>query len=53
MFKKTGAILAIVILISALLGSLLFTRGHIWGDDFAAYIMQARSILAGNMSEFV
>jgi len=53
MLKKTGAILAILILTSALLGSSLFTRGHIWGDDFAAYIMQARSILAGNMSEFV
>ena len=29
------------------------TRGHNWGDDFATYILQARSILQGTPSEFV
>jgi hypothetical protein len=53
MSKKTAVILALILLISALLGSSVLTRGHWWGDDFAAYIMQAKSILAGNMNEFV
>ena len=51
--KKTVIILALMLLTSALLGSSVLTRGHWWGDDFAAYIMQAKSILAGNMDEFV
>ena len=53
MSKKTAIILALMLLISALLGSSILTQGHWWGDDFAAYIMQAKSILAGNMNEFV
>ena len=28
------------------------TRGHDWGDDFSAYIMQARSLVEGNPREF-
>ena len=51
--KKTIVILALMLLTSALLGSSVLTRGHWWGDDFAAYIMQAKSMLAGNMDEFV
>jgi hypothetical protein len=31
----------------------VLTRGHFWGDDFAAYIMQAKSILSGDMEEFM
>lgn len=51
--KKTGIIFAIILLASALLGSSMLTRGHFWGDDFAAYIMQAESILSGKMEGFV
>ena len=53
MSKKSVIILALILLISTLLGWSVLTRGHWWGDDFAAYIMQAKSILAGNMDEFV
>lgn len=53
MSKKTGVIFTLILLVSALLGSSMLTRGHAWGDDFAAYIMQAKAILAGNMDEFV
>ncbi len=53
MSKKTVIILAFILLTSVLLGWSVLTRGHWWGDDFAAYIMQAKSILAGSMSEFV
>jgi len=51
--KKTFVVLVLLLVTSALLGSSLLTRGHFWGDDFAAYIMQAKSILAGDMDEFV
>jgi 4-amino-4-deoxy-L-arabinose transferase-like glycosyltransferase len=36
-----------------LMGSSRLTRGHEWGDDFASYIMQAKSIVNGDMQEFV
>ena len=51
--RKVPLILASIVLVTALLGSSVLTRGHFWGDDFAAYIMQAKSILAGNIDEFV
>ena len=31
----------------------LLTNGHNWGGDFAAYIMQARSVLEGNVPQFI
>jgi hypothetical protein len=52
MSKKTATILAFIILASAVLGSSVLTRGHFWGDDFAAYIGQAQSILQGEMDRF-
>jgi hypothetical protein len=51
--NKAAIVLALVLLASALLGSSVLTRGHIWGDDFAAYIGQAQSILHGDMDRFV
>jgi len=53
MSKRAIIILSSILLTSALLGSSILTRGHWWGDDFAAYIMQAKSILAGDMDKFV
>lgn len=35
---------ALIILTGAALGYGSLTKGHIWGDDFASYIMQAQSI---------
>ena len=29
-----------------------FTHGHGWGDDFASYILQAKSILSGSTADF-
>lgn len=46
-------LLLIIVLIALVVGSSLLTRGHIWGDDFASYIMQAQSILNGTTDEFV
>lgn len=44
-----GALLVVlVITASALLG-----RGQAWGDDFAAYIMQAKSILNGTETQYL
>jgi hypothetical protein len=53
MSNKAAILLAVMLLTCALLGSSMLTRGHWWGDDFAAYIMQAKSILAGDMDAFV
>ena len=38
---------------SLLAGAWMMTRDHGWGDDFAAYIMQARSIVRGDMRQYV
>lgn len=45
--------LAAIIALALIMGSSRLTRGHEWGDDFASYIMQARSILNGDTQEFV
>jgi hypothetical protein len=46
-------VLAAILLISALLSASMLTRGHLWWDDFAAYIMQAQSLLNGIPADFV
>ena len=46
-------LLICIIVLSLLLGLAVLDRGHDWGDDFAAYIMQAKSIWTGTMPEFV
>ena len=46
-------ILIVIILASLVVGASTLTRGHEWGDDFAAYLMQAQSILDGKTGEFI
>lgn len=46
-------LLICIIVLSLLLGLAVLNRGHDWGDDFASYIMQAKSIWTGTMPEFV
>ena len=46
-------VLLLILVISSLLAFSRLTFGHIWGDDFASYIMQASSILDGTMDEFI
>lgn len=53
MSELRNPILIIILVISIVIGSSQLTRGHEWGDDFAAYIMQAKSILNGDMQNFV
>ena len=43
----------LIISISALLLWSGLKNGHDWGDDFSAYIMQAKSITEGKPSEFI
>jgi 4-amino-4-deoxy-L-arabinose transferase-like glycosyltransferase len=42
-----------IVILSLMIGSATLTRGHEWGDDFASYVMQAKSILNGKTQEFV
>lgn len=46
-------ILLAITIVSIILGAGILTRGHIWGDDFASYIMQAESILNGTTERFI
>src|SRR5918999_1511832 len=51
--KNFNVLLILIILISLVIGSFSLTRGHQWGDDFAWYIVQAKSILNGTTAEFM
>jgi len=54
MKRHVGTMLLITILaLTGLLAWYGLTKGHDWGDDFAAYVMQAESIVRGAPSEFV
>lgn len=46
-------LLLIIVILSIILGSSILTRGHHWGDDFAWYILQAKSIVDGTIDEFI
>ncbi|MCI0550181.1 MAG: glycosyltransferase family 39 protein [Anaerolineae bacterium] len=53
MDEYRNPLLIVILLLSMVIGSSHLTRGHEWGDDFASYIMQANSILNGDMQNFV
>jgi len=53
MKRNEVLLLSAILLTSALLSLSLLTRGHLWWDDFASYILQAQSLLRGTPSEFV
>jgi hypothetical protein len=53
MKKYHSIILILILVISGFMASALLTRGHGWGDDFAAYIMQAKSIVDGTEKVFM
>ncbi len=44
---------ALLILLSLLLALALLSNDHEWGDDWAAYVMQAEAILRGDLQEFI
>jgi hypothetical protein len=44
---RTLAPILVIITLSSVLGVAMLTHDHDWGDDFAAYIMQAASIVHG------
>jgi hypothetical protein len=46
-------VLGPIVIASVVLASAMLTRGHDWGDDFAAYISQALSIVQGTERETV
>jgi len=46
-------VLSVIILSFLLIAACTLTRGHQWGDDFAWYILQAKSIVNDTMDEFM
>ena len=53
MNKKALLMLALIVLVSGAISFFMLTRGQSWLDDFASYVMQAKSILNGSMVESV
>ena len=53
MKKKTWFLLGWILLVSIMLGFFTLTRGHPWWDDFAGYLLQAKSILTWTMGDFI
>ncbi len=51
--KKTYLTLFLIILLVFVINLISFKNGHNWGDDFAAYIDQTRSIVDGTFDDFV
>src|SRR5512134_2976617 len=51
--KKTASALLLIIIISLIIGASMLRRGHEWGDDWAWYILQAKSIWEGTTAEFM
>ncbi len=47
------ALLLVVVVFSSLISFSVLTTGHNWGGDFSAYIMQAKSIVEGEMHSFL
>lgn len=45
--------LALILLLSGGMSLSLFSQGHLWYDDFAGYLLQARALLNGQMAQFV
>jgi hypothetical protein len=46
-------LLPLILLVSLTIGASSLRRGHEWGDDFAWYIVQARSVLNGTTDRFM
>lgn len=53
MDRKIALALTLIVLVSSAISFSLLTRGHIWADDFAGYLLQTKSIRDGKMTEFV
>src|SRR5512142_2462339 len=49
----SNKVLCAILLVSIIIGACTLTRGHQWGDDFAWYILQAKSIVTGTTDEFM
>ena len=51
--KKLLHPLLLIIFVSTLIGAGMLRRGHEWGDDWAWYVLQAKSIVDGSLDEFI
>ncbi len=49
--RKQTLVLSPIVILSSVLAVAMLTNGHDWGDDFAAYILQAAGIVHGTVSE--
>ncbi|HAV76513.1 MAG TPA: hypothetical protein DCX53_04070 [Anaerolineae bacterium] len=53
MMRLHNFLLGIIVILSLVIGASTLTRGHDWGDDFAWYIVQTKSLLNGTTAEMM
>ena len=53
MEKATKLKLTIILTMTLVISFSILNNGHSWGDDFASYVMQSKSILDGTMEKFI
>ncbi len=46
--SRESLAVGLVLALALILGSLRLQEAHSWGDDFAGYLLQARSLVEGN-----
>jgi hypothetical protein len=51
--RKAFLVLGLISVSAAVLSLFMLTRDNGWGDDFAGYILQAQSIVRGDMRELI
>ncbi len=49
---KTSIIFILLLVLYVFFAANILTYGHNWGDDFASYIMQAKSLISGSPQKF-
>ena len=49
--KRDSLTALLLFLITVLLCTGMLDRGHVWGDDFSAYLLQAQAMHHGTMDE--
>jgi 4-amino-4-deoxy-L-arabinose transferase-like glycosyltransferase len=51
--KKLLHPLLLIVFVSTVIGASTLRSGHEWGDDWAWYVLQAKSIAEGSLDEFI
>jgi hypothetical protein len=53
MKTRQKVFLGLIVLVSCVISFFMLTRGHVWPDDFAGYLLQAKSLQTGQMAALI